>query len=50
MSIGIGLIVLLAVIALIMAICHAANRGGPLMLPVAVILLALAIIIERVPH
>jgi len=43
------IVVILAVAALIMGICAAAGKGGPLMLPVAVILLAIALLIQRVP-
>jgi len=41
--------VILALGALVMGICAAAGKGGPLMLPVAVILLAIAILIQRIP-
>jgi len=43
------IVVILALAALIMGICAAAGKGGPLMLPVAVILLAIALLIQRIP-
>lgn len=49
MSIGITLTVILALAALIMAICAAAGRGGPLLLPVAVVLLSIALLLQKLP-
>lgn len=49
MTLGITLVVLLALAALIMAIAAAAGKGGPLMLPVAVVLLSIALLIQRIP-
>lgn len=49
MTIGLTLVVILALAALIMAIAAAAGKGGPLMLPVAVVLLSIAMLIQRVP-
>lgn len=43
------LVVILALAALVMAICAAAGKGGPLMLPVAVVLLSIALLIQRLP-
>lgn len=43
------LVVILALAALIMAICAAAGRGGPLMIPVAVVLLSIAVLIQKIP-
>lgn len=43
------IVVILALAALIMGICAAAGKGGPLMLPVAVILLSIALLIQRIP-
>lgn len=43
------LVVILALAALIMGICAAAGKGGPLMIPVAIILLAIALLIQRIP-
>jgi len=49
MTLGITLVVLLAISALIMAIAAAAGKGGPLMLPVAVVLVSIALLIQRIP-
>lgn len=49
MTLGITVGVLLALAALIMAICAAAQKGGPLMIPVGMILLSIAYVIGRVP-
>jgi hypothetical protein len=43
------LVVILAIGALILAIAAAAGRWTPLALPVAVILLAIALIVQKVP-
>ncbi len=43
------IVVILALAALIMGICAAAQKGGPLMIPVAVILLSIALLIQRIP-
>ena len=49
MSIAITLVILLALAALIFGILALAQKGGPAMLPAAVILLAIAILIQRIP-
>jgi uncharacterized protein (TIGR03382 family) len=49
MSIALGLVVILALAALIMAICSAAGKGGPLLLPVAVVLLSIAFLLGKYP-
>jgi len=49
MTLGITLVIILALAALIMAIASAAGKGGPLMLPVAVTLLSIALLIQRIP-
>jgi hypothetical protein len=43
------LTIILAVAALILAIAAAAGKWGPLALPVAVILLAIIAIVQRIP-
>jgi len=43
------IVAILAVAALLLGIAAAAGKGGPLMLPVAVILLAIALLIQRIP-
>lgn len=43
------LVVVLALAALVMGICAAAGKGGPLMLPVGVILVSIALLIQRIP-
>ena len=47
MSVAVGLYMLFALGAIIMAILAAAGKGGPLMLPVAVILLGILAILEH---
>lgn len=49
MSIGITLTIILALAALIMSICAAAGKGGPLMIPVAVVLLSIAMLLQKIP-
>jgi len=46
MSFSIGLIMLFAVCAIILALINAAGKGGPLLLPLAVIVLAIAVVIH----
>jgi hypothetical protein len=48
-SIALTLVVVLALAALIMAIVAAAGKGGPLMIPVAVVLLSIAMLLQRIP-
>lgn len=49
MSFAITLVVILVLAALLMGIASAAGKGGPLMLPVAVVLLAIAMLLGRIP-
>lgn len=49
MSIAITLVIILALAALIFAILALAGKGGPAMLPAAVILLAIAMLLGRIP-
>jgi len=49
MTIALGLVVILALASLIMAICAAAGKGGPLMIPVAIVLLSIAFLIGKYP-
>jgi hypothetical protein len=50
MTFAIGLVMLFVVAAIIMAIVSAAGKGGPLLLPLAVILLGIAIAIDKGMH
>jgi hypothetical protein len=47
MSFSVGLYMLFAIAAIVMAILHAAGKGGPFMLPLAVVLLGLIEVIEH---
>jgi hypothetical protein len=47
MSLQIGLVLLFAGAAIVMAICALAGKGGPAMIPVAVILLGLLEVVEH---
>ena len=47
---SIGLVVLLAVISMIMAIAWAAGKGGPLIAPLSVIILSIAVILIKLAH
>jgi hypothetical protein len=49
MSFAITLTVILALASLVMSIAAAAGKGGPLMLPVAVVLLSIAMLIQKMP-
>jgi hypothetical protein len=49
MTVAIGIVVILALAALVMSICAAAGKGGPLMIPVAVILLSIAFLLGKYP-
>jgi hypothetical protein len=47
MTIAVGLFMLFAIAAIVMAILAAAGKGGPLMLPIAVVLLGIVAILEH---
>jgi predicted small lipoprotein YifL len=47
MTIAVGVFMLFAVAAIVMAILAAAGKGGPLMLPVAVVLLGILALLEH---
>jgi len=49
-ELSIGLVVLLGIIALCMAIAWAAQKGGPMMGPVSVIVLSIAVILIKLAH
>ena len=49
MGIVVTLVILLGISALVCGILALAQKGGPAMVPTAVILLALAILIQRIP-
>lgn len=49
MAIGVTIVIILALAALIFGILALAGKGGGAMLPAAVILLAIAMLVGRIP-